>query len=180
MTKYNDTEFYAGCSIEEAMRILLREEECQGPTKGKFNNAWLYSDEDSINSAYMKITGQTQAQHREFLVEENRRIEEERKAHENLIPYLTTYYRELGHKILNEDKWDYWDEIVPVRLRDLYHGMELGNCLDIIEILNNDGSLEDAKKEMYSQVHSGMSWGLVKSMVASFSDRGKEFFDYVD
>ena len=83
-----------------------------------------------------------------------------------------------GREILNEDKWEYWDRIVPIRLNDLYQGIELKCCLDIVEILNN-GTLEDAKLEIEKQGHSGMSFALVCSMVKDFSPRGEEFFNYI-
>jgi len=85
-----------------------------------------------------------------------------------------------GREILTEDKWDYWDQIVPVRLGDLYHGMELGCCLNIVEILNNGGTLDEAKAEIQNQSHSGMSYGLVCSMVKEFCERGKEFVSYAN
>jgi len=57
--------------------------------------------------------------------------------------------------------------------------VELGNCLDIVEVLNNDGTFDDAKKLLDDQGHSGMSFGLVCAMVSEFCDRGNEFVDYV-
>jgi hypothetical protein len=57
--------------------------------------------------------------------------------------------------------------------------MELGNCLDIIKELNAGCELETAKKIIEDQGHSGMSFGLVCSMVKAFCDRGVEFVTYV-
>ena len=68
---------------------------------------------------------------------------------------------------------------VPIRLDDLYHGMELGCCLDIVKELNAGCSLDVAKKIIEDQGHSGMSFGLVCSMVKSFCERGSEFVNYV-
>lgn len=56
--------------------------------------------------------------------------------------------------------------------------MELGNCLDIVEALNNGCDLDEAKKIIDKQDHSGMSYGLVRVMVKSFCDRGEEFYTY--
>ena len=50
-----------------------------------------------------------------------------------------------------------WDECVPIRLSDLYEGMELGNCLDIVKTIN-EKSFEDAIEVMRNQEHSGFSW----------------------
>lgn len=68
---------------------------------------------------------------------------------------------------------------MPIRLSDLYRGMELGACLDIVVELNKGCSLKKAKGIIEKQGHSGMSFGLVCSMVASFCDRGREFVDFV-
>ena len=53
---------------------------------------------------------------------------EEKRAHER-IPY----WIEEGHKLFPKDKHEMWDEIVPVRASDLYHGMELDNILEILK-----------------------------------------------
>lgn len=56
--------------------------------------------------------------------------------------------------------------------------MELGNCLDIVEALNNDCDLDEAKKIIDDQGYSDMSYSLVRVMVKSFCDRGEEFYNY--
>lgn len=144
----------------------------------EFNGKMLYSDTVSLNSAYQEVTDKSYFQFNEdekIWREEYSRKEEE---HKTAIPELAKMWIEKGHKVLDEDKWDYLDKIVPIRLGDLYHGMELGNCLDIVEILKN-GSLDEARQEINNQGHSGMSWGLVCSMVREFSNRGIEFVEYV-
>lgn len=77
------------------------------------------------------------------------------------------------------EKWDEWDRCVPIRLDDLYEGMELGQCLDIIKIVKDD-SIAAGIKVMKNQGHSGMSWGLMKSMIYTFCDCGKEFIEALD
>ena len=39
-------------------------------------------------------------------------------------------------------------------------------------------SLDEAKKIIDGQDHSGMSYGLVRVMIKSFCDRGEEFYTY--
>jgi len=85
------------------------------------------------------------------------------------------HWIEEGHKIIDEKYWKDWDKCVPIRLDDLYHGMELGCCLEIVKALNEGCDLSHALKLMEAQNHSGMSWGLVRSMIYSFCDRGEEF-----
>ena len=145
----------------------------------EFSGTMLYSDTVSLDSAYKTLTDSTYYEFNEKqkeLHEEYKRQEEE---HKNAIPELTKEWTEKGHKILSKNKWDYWDKIVPIRLGDLYHGMELGCCLDIVKALNDGCSLDETKHIIEGQNHSGMSYGLVRAMVSEFCDRGNEFSEYV-
>ena len=92
----------------------------------------------------------------------------------------TEEWMKKGHEILNEKYWEYWDKIVPIRLTNLYEGMELGACLDIVGPLNDGCTLDESKDIIVNQGHSGMSWNLVVNMVKVFCDRGEEFATYVD
>ena len=105
--------------------------------------------------------------------------EREQKEHEAQIPSLTKKWREEGHKILKEKYWSAWDEVVPIRLGDLYRGMELKCCLDIVKALNEGCSMDEAKNIIEKQNHSGLSFSLVRAMVVAFCDRGTKFADYL-
>ena len=76
------------------------------------------------------------------------------------------------------------DKIVPIRLQDLYHGMELDCWLDLIAVLNDESkSKEDRMKEglqmFINQGHSGMSAGLVLSGLCRFHALGRELAEYI-
>lgn len=176
---YRKIEFGAGYSIERAMQDLNRFKECGELVYGEFNGQKLYSDIDDVDSAYKKITGKTKS---EFDAETKRRHEEyeaENKRHEEAIPELTKEWIEKGNVILNEKYHELWAKIVPIRLKDIYKGFELGACLDIVKELNSGCELSVAKKIIEEQGHSGMSFGLVCSMVRALCDRGLEFVNYV-
>nr|DAM39353.1 MAG TPA: hypothetical protein [Caudoviricetes sp.] len=79
----------------------------------------------------------------------------------------------------NEDTKYYNYTCVPIRLGDLYEGMELGQCLDIIKTVK-DNSIVAGIEVMKNQGHSGMSWGLMKSMIYTFCDCGNEFVEALD
>lgn len=146
---------------------------------GEFNGTSLYSDTVTMDGAYKEIIGKTKE---EFDTSQRKWKEnsEKREAEfKESIPSLSEEWKAKGRQVLDESKWDYWDEIVPIRLSDLYHGMELGCCLNIVKILNDNGSLDDAKREIENQGHSGMSFGLVRTMVKEFCNRGSEFASYV-
>jgi len=166
-------------NIEQAVSELLMYK-----SKGKlaycnFNGVNLYSDTVTMDSAYISVTGKTKAEIDKEHEEWKREYDRKENEHKRMIPELSIQWIKRGKEVLTEDKWDYWTEIVPIRLGDLYHGMELGCCLDIVEILNAGEPLEVAKKKIEDQNHSGMSFSLVCAMVGEFCVRGKEFMDYV-
>ncbi len=179
MEKYEEVEFLAGNTIEDAVNVLLDYKE-----KGKlvcinFNGHTLYSDTATMDGAYKEIIGQTKYEFDKAQQEMRDNFKRQEKKHKEQIPSLAKVWMEKGREILTEDKWEFWDKIVPIRLNDLYQGMELGCCLDIVKILNNNGTLDEAKEKIENQDHSGMSFGLVCSMVKEFCDRGNEFVNYV-
>lgn len=145
----------------------------------KFNDKILFSDEDGdLDHAYLKVVGETYdafEKKKEVFFERIIREEEEFiKQKQSLIEE----YIKKGHEILDEKYWEKWDEITPIRVSDIYHGMELSNGLEIIEALNEDKSFEECKS-LFSDEHSGMSYGLTAAVVAEFADRGKEFYNYI-
>lgn len=176
---YRKIEFYAGDTIDMAIKHMKRFKDRGEFVYGEFNGQNLYSDIDDLDSAYKKITGKTKS---EFLEEEriaNEEYQEKKRRHVESIPDLTEEWIEKGESILDKKYHQIWKECVPIRLSDLYRGMELGACLDIVKELNSGCGLETAKKIIEDQNHSGMSFSLVCSMVVAFCDRGSEFVDYV-
>jgi ribosomal protein S21 len=172
---YRNIEFMAGENIESAIKELKSHKDL---VCGSFNGQILYSDVDDIDSAYKKITGKTKAECDEAERKRHEEYEAENKRHEEAIPRLTEEWIEKGKTILDEKHHELWNKIVPIRLGDLYKGMELGDCLDIVKELNAGCELDAAKKIIEEQGHSGMSFGLVCSMIKTFCDRGEEFVKY--
>ena len=178
MAKYRKIEFGAGDSIERAMQDLSRFKERGELVYGEFNGQKLYSDVDDLDTAYKKVTGKTKADFDAGRKAENDRYKEEQRKHKEAIPELTKVWIEKGNTILDEKYRELWAKCVPIRLGDLYQGMELKCCLDIVSELNKGCSLDEAKTIIEGQGHSGMSFGLVCSMVKSLCDRGQEFVSY--
>ena len=174
MKNYREIEFGFG-NIEEAVKELKSHKDL---VKGTFNGQILYSDIDDMDSAYKKVTGSTKAEFDEARRLENVEYKRQQKEHKEAIPKLTIEWVEKGKKILDKKHHELWTKIVPVRLGDLYQGMELGNCLEIVEQLNKGTELEKVKTLIEEQGHSGMSFGLVCAMVREFADRGNEFVKY--
>lgn len=108
-------------------------------------------------------------------IEEHHKKEEEWK---NKVPTLVDGYIEKGHKLLNQKYWNIWDKCVPIRLSDLYHGMELDCVLELIKLEKENASFDEIKKALDNQGHSGMSYSLVRVMYRELSDKGKEYFNW--
>ena len=172
---YREIEFGFG-GIESAVEELKSYNEL---VCGSFNGQMLYSDIDDVDSAYVKITGKTKAECDEAARIRHEEYEEQQRKHKESIPDLTKEWIEKGNTILDEKYREDWAKCVPIRLSDLYQGMELKACLDIVIELNNGCSLDEAKSIIENQGHSGMSFSLVCSMVKSFCDRGNEFVSFV-
>ena len=178
-TNYRKIEFGAGDSIERAMQDLERFKERGELVYGEFNGQKLYSDIDTLDTAFKKVTGKTKAEFDEERKLENDKYKADQKKHKDAIPELVKEWIEKGNAILDEKYKEKWAKCVPIRLDDLYQGMELKATLDIVKELNAGCELEVAKGIIEGQGHSGMSFGLVCSMVKSFCDRGTEFVSFV-
>jgi len=175
---YRKIEFGAGDSIEEAVNDLIRLKERGELVCGKFNGRMLYSDIDDLDSAFKKVTGRTKAEFDAEREKKHSEYEERKRKHKEAIPELTKKWIEKGNEILAEKYQETWAECVPIRLRDLYEGMELEATLAIVKELNSGCDFETAKAIIEGQGHSGMSFGLVCSMVKAFCDRGAEFVSF--
>ena len=175
--KHRKIEFGFG-NIESAVKELSQYKERGELVYGEFNGQKLYSDTDDLDSAYKKVTGLTKSEFDEAERKRNEEYEAEKRKHEESIPELTKEWIEKGNNILDKKYHETWAKCVPIRLSDLYRGMELGATLDIVKELNAGCELQKAKDIIEGQGHSGMSFGLVCSMVKSFCDRGSEFVRY--
>lgn len=175
--KYRKLEFYYG-SIKDFVYLLLQYKEKGELVYADFNGHRFYSDTITMDGAYKEITGKTKAEFDYMVKEQEDAWEEQKREHEASIPKKTKYWREKARGIIKEDKLDHWDKIVPIRLKDLYQGMELECCLDLAVLLK-EGAFEEAKEMLNNQGHSGMSYGLVCAMLKEFVDNGEEFLEFI-
>lgn len=176
--EYKEIYFLCGWTIEQAVKELHERAKDGNKYTGEFNGTKLTSDM-SLDEAYMLYSGKTFDQIKKEREESRQRLIREKEEHEKRIPELTDFWIKEGHKVLSEDKWAMWDKCVPIRLGDLYQGMELGQCLEIIKTVQ-EKTIQDGIKIMDKQGHSGMSWGLMKSMIKEFCDCGEEFLKQLE
>ena len=180
MKAYRTIEFSAGSTLESAVKQLMEFKRKGETVSGSFNGTVLFSDVDDFDSAYKKVLGMSKAEFDDAEMARQAKYEEEAKMHENSIPEQTKAWIEKGERILDKEFHELWAKCVPIRLGDLYRGMELGCCLDIVEKLNSNCKFSDAKETLDKQGHSGMSHGLVCSMIESFCVRGRKFVKYAN
>ena len=179
-----EIELYAGCNIDKALEIVKREAADAGEVCfAKFNGKEVYST-DTTDEAYMRLLGKTKAEFDEDQRkwrEDYHRREEEFKAR---IPKLTETYRKRARGLVIESELEHWDEVVPIRLGDCYHGMELGQTLDICKIMRDetltaDERLHKAYDLFMESGHSGRSAHITAQMIAIFCPDGKDLADAV-
>ena len=177
--KYTEIEFGLGWSLERAVKELIEYAVKGEFVYGEFNGHVLYSDTVSMDSAYLEVVGRTYREHKDSQRKWREEYDRREREHKENIPQLEKEWIAKGHDALSEDKWELWDKCVPIRLNDLYKGIELGQCLDVIEKLK-ENNFQEAKEVMENQGHSGMSWALMKSMLMTFADNGEEFVSFLD
>ncbi len=176
--------FIAGSSIEMCYAKLKKEADISGEIVfGMFNGNIMRSDE-TLDDFYLKYYNKTKSE----VMEEERQWHEEylrREAeHKEAIPRLIVEYRNKARGIIPDDRLAEWDKIVPIRLDDMYHGIELQCALDIISILNKSeditARISEAKTLFYTQGHSGMSGSLLLKILDCFHPDGKNLAVAID
>ena len=179
-----EIEFLPGDSIDTAWKELLKASaECRDTCFGEFNGKEIRST-DTLDEAYMKILGMTKSEYEKEMQDWRNDYERKEKKHKDNIPNLIPIYREKARGVILEDQYEYWDKIVPIRLDDLYHGIELDATLDLCKIMRDESmSYDERLKKAYDtfmdQGHSGMSAGLVASMLRTFCPDGHDLADAV-
>ena len=170
-------EVYAGANLDEAVEMLLRMKEQGESVYCNFNGHKLYSDNVTIDSAYLEVCGKTKAEWDKEMKErlENYKKEEEH-AKKVAIEKIPSWI-EQGKKYIYPQKLNEWKRCVKARANDLYHGYELDSALEVMEALSNGMSFEEANQIIENQGHSGMSHSIVMGILINFCKNGPEFYE---
>lgn len=160
-----------GATVEEVfkhmmMSVIQTGEHCYAD----FNTRLMFSDE-SLDQAYLRVHGMPKNEYDELRMKERAEFLERQKNEEEYsknLPELTIYLIEKGREVLHEKFWADWSKIVPIRLNDLYRGMELRSFIDVVNVYKTGHSIEEIEKTLYSQHHSGTSYGLVLALMDRF------------
>lgn len=175
-----EVEFLPGSTIDDNMSEMKQMAlEYDAVITCSFNGKMLNSTM-SIDEAYELVTGRSEKEFEDDMERYKGEIKKAEEKHRAEIPFKTEQMRLEARGIIREEKLSKWDEIVPIRLDDLYHGMELGFTLTLVKMLDIDnGSLKEAEKEFYRQGHSGTSAHLMFAMMNEFCIRGQEFVEHL-
>ena len=127
----------------------------------------------------MKVLGKTKAEFEEGQRKWKENYDRAEREHQAKIPELTEKYRNEARGLVLNSELEYWDKIVPIRLADLYHGMELQQVIDCCKIMVDESlMLNERLKKTYKVFmdagHSGMSANLTMSMLECFCPHGLE------
>lgn len=178
-----EVRLYPGESIDDAYREMKKYRKQTGETCFvHFNSAILYSY-DSRNTCYIKVTGKSKKEFDKYRKEELRRIKRKERLFKDRIPKLIKEYRKKARGIIAQEYLDVWDNAVPIRLNDLYHGWDLKCMLELVQVLNREDPEEDrfkaCKELLENQEHSGCSYNLVSKSLASIHKDGEKFIEYL-
>jgi hypothetical protein len=179
-----EVELFGGMNLDEAYDELKAEaKKTNDVCFAMFNGKKILSTETK-DEIYKKVTGKTKA---EFDEAQRKWLEDYRRSraeYEAKIPKLTEHYRKAARGIIAESDLEEWDEVVPIRLGDIYHGMELGETLETCKIMADesvdyDERLHKAYDRFMDAGHSGSSAVITASMYKRFCPHGEDVADAV-
>ena len=160
--------------LEGVVRELIRYRNAGFDVCCDFNGHTLYSRDVTLDSAYLEVTGYTykaflQKQQEYFAEAKARREKEKEEARAKKPEWI-----ERGKKLIPENLWAEWERCIDIRIDDLYNGREVEDVLQIMEAHKAGKTIEEISKMLDDQGHSGMSYGLVMSIISSFYINGEE------
>ena len=167
--------FDAYTSLEEAVAILQEYDSRGELVCGTFNGHVLYSDKMDIDSAYFELFGKSKADFEKAKQECLENVKQEHAKYEAKLLELMHMWIAKGQDVLEEKYWHKWVNLLN-QSNPLYENLP-EQCLEIVSALNGGCSLQEAKKLLEGQAHSGASLGLVLEMAKQVSDRGAELAD---
>lgn len=178
MTRENarKIDFY-GHTLEECVNWLLKFQEKGESVFVDFNGHNLYSCDVTMDGAYQEVLDMTKAEY-DRKKEEWRKENQEREAIEEAeAKAKIPAWIEKGEAFIYPERMKKWKECVEVRASDIYHGTDLDAALILMEKLESGASIEEVKEMFDKQDHSGVSAGIIKSIIFHFSKRGPEFYE---
>ena len=172
-------EILAGTNLDETVEMLLKMKKQGKSVYCEFNGHKLYSDNVTIDSAYLEVLGTTKE---EWVKKRQEWLESLRKKEEQVKNDATKkipHWIEKGEKYIYPQKLDDWKRCVKTRAKDIYNGLELDSALEAMEALNKGMSFEKVNEIIDGKGHSGKSHSLVMDILIYFSKNGPEFYETI-
>lgn len=166
-------------SLDEAVELLQQFDSKGLKVYAKFNSHTFYSDDISLDSAYMQVFGRTRAD-----VERARAkfFEEDEAGNAFFSPdpsTLSAKWIELGRNVLEAKFWGAWDSFVSKNSKSAFDELLLKDCLAVIKELNA-GNLQAAICVFNLQEHVTGSALRVKNMICEFCSHGEKFIEALE
>ena len=170
-------EFY-GNTLEQCVEALLKYQRRGESVVVSFNGHDLYSSDVTMDGAYQEVLGSTKEEFDRKQEEWRKEYKEKQAREEAKAKAQIPSWLERGSNLIYPERAEEWKKCVEARASDLYHGLDLNAAIEIMEMLENGATLDEAKEVLDGQDHSGASYGMVRNIIFSFSKQGPEFFEY--
>ena len=179
-----EVKLHAGINVDGAYAKLKEEAKRTNEVCFAMFNGNQILSTDTIDEAYMKTTGKTKAEFDEAQRKWREDYRRKQAEYKEKIPKLTEHYRKAARGIIAESNLEEWDKVVPIRLGDIYHGMELGETLETCKIMGDesvdyDERLHKAYDRFVDAGHSGRSAVITANMYKRFCPHGEDVADAV-
>ena len=176
-----EIELSPGMTLEHAVNLLIDHRERGESVFCTFNGHKIYSADVTMDSAFLEVIGKNKAdadkEKEEWYANYKREREEASRKAEAKIPGWIEMGKTLGiDPALTGD----WEKMVKIHAGDIYHGIEIDYAIAVMQKLNEEATAKDVKEALDGQGHSGASYGMVRSIVETFSPRGKNIFKEID
>ena len=161
-------ELYPGMDLDKAIEILLEAKKAGVSVYCEFNGHKLYSNNVTIDSAYLEVTGETKAEFERKLQQQREEYKREEEIAKKAALEKVPEWIKQGEQYIYPQKQKEWEKCVKARVKDLYNGYEIDCALKVMEALSNGTSYEEVNNMIYEQNHSGTSYGILMNIVLNF------------
>ena len=172
---------HPGESLERAyIELVTAMVESETVCYADFNGKRIYSDK-TIDEAFKTVMDKD---YMSFIKEKNEEISKFNKKEAEIrknIPSLIKKYSDMAIGIIPDSKLPDWYKLVPLRVKDIYHGYCLESALKIGSLVKDYGcDMKRIKKEFESQNHSGVSASITMQLISKFIPYGNEIVKYIN
>ena len=166
------------CStLEDAVNELLRRRANGEQVYCIFNDVKLYSDNVTMDSAYMEVCGCTKEEHDRRMEEYIDNIKKERARDQAEALKKVPMYINKGKELIYPFRLKEWEEFVIADATGTYNGLLTRDITDLLIAIEEGKTVEELLKMFKEQNHSGFSASVTRSMIMRFSKNGYPFFE---